>query len=98
LSSAIFSGLATDAGGQLSASAFAVGAATGAAPQIVFDTTTGALSYDSNGAEAGGATQFATLTNSTGTIDNHSFWVVWSTGGRIGYDLHASRIPRDASP
>src|SRR5262249_3575435 len=46
----VFSGLAL---GQLSASAFATGAATGAGPQIVYDQASGALSYDANGAAAG---------------------------------------------
>uniref|UniRef100_UPI00259CBA73 calcium-binding protein n=1 Tax=uncultured Reyranella sp. TaxID=735512 RepID=UPI00259CBA73 len=58
LEQAHFSGLAK---GYLSASAFALDHATGSAAQIVYDTTTGALSYDSNGALAGGATQFAVL-------------------------------------
>ncbi len=50
--------------GQLDAAQFAVGTATGAGPQIVYDQPTGALFYDSNGATAGGASQFATLTGS----------------------------------
>lgn len=41
---------------------FAVGNATGAGPQIVYNAVTGALFYDDNGASAGGATQFAVLT------------------------------------
>ena len=76
LSSTIFSGLATDAGGHLSSDAFALNTATGAAPQIVYDSASGALYYDANGAAAGGATQFATLTSPTGVIDHHGFWVV----------------------
>jgi Ca2+-binding RTX toxin-like protein len=67
-----FSGLAT---GYLSASAFALDAATGSAAQIVYDTTTGALSYDSNGALAGGATQFAVLQGAP-TLNAHEFFIV----------------------
>ena len=48
--------------GQLDPSQFAIGAATGAGPQIVYNQTTGALFFDTNGAAAGGALQFATLT------------------------------------
>lgn len=54
----VFAGLSL---GQLSASAFAQDIATGAGPQIVYDHLSGALFYDSNGAAAGGATQFASL-------------------------------------
>lgn len=76
LTATIFAGLVTEPGGQLSAGSFAVDGATGAGPQIVYNSATGALSYDSNGAAAGGATQFATLTAPTGTIDEHAFFVV----------------------
>ena len=55
----VFAGLAL---GQLSASAFALDSATGAGPQVVYNHTTGALFFDSNGAAAGGTTQFASLT------------------------------------
>ncbi len=48
--------------GQLDPLQFAIGSATGAGPQIVYNQTTGALYFDSNGAGAGGASQFATLT------------------------------------
>ena len=48
--------------GQLTASDFALNSATGAGPQIVYNTTSGALFYDSNGADVGGQSQFATLT------------------------------------
>jgi len=64
----VFSGLAL---GQLSASAFATGAATGAGPQIVYDQASGALSYDANGAGAGGATQFATLSGAPTLSSSH---------------------------
>lgn len=59
----VFAGLAL---GQLSASAFAYDTATGAGPQVVYDQITGALLFDSNGAAAGGATQFASLTGAPG--------------------------------
>jgi serralysin len=48
--------------GVLDAAQFAIGVATGAGPQIVYRPTTGALFFDSDGAGAGGALQFATLT------------------------------------
>ena len=51
-------GLAT---GPLDPSHFAVGSATGSAPQIVYNDTTGRLLFDSNGALAGGAVQIAIL-------------------------------------
>ena len=76
LSRAIFTGLATTGGGQLAASAFSLNAARGNGAQIVYNTNTGALFYDSNGGRAGGETQFATLTNPTGTINNQEFFIV----------------------
>ena len=79
LSSAIFTGLATTSGlatGQLAAASFNLNAATGTGSQIVYNTTTGALSFDTNGAAAGGATQFGTLTTPTGTINNLEFFIV----------------------
>ena len=48
--------------GAHTAEGVAIGAATGAGPQIVYRPTTGALFFDINGAAAGGASQFATLT------------------------------------
>ena len=48
--------------GALPASAFFIGtAAHDADDRIIYNATTGALTYDSNGNAAGGATQFATL-------------------------------------
>jgi Ca2+-binding RTX toxin-like protein len=61
--------------GQLAAAQFTTGAATGTGPQIVYNQATGALFYDSNGADAGGASQFATLTGSP-TLTNANFNVV----------------------
>ena len=73
LSSAIFTGLAL---GQLAAGSFNLNAATGTGSHIVYNTTTGALFFDTNGAAAGGATQFGTLTTPTGTINNLEFFIV----------------------
>ena len=67
-----FAGLAL---GQLSASAFALDSAAGTAPQIVYDTSTGALFYDSNGADAGGATGFATVAGKP-PLNETNFFVV----------------------
>ena len=73
LDSAIFTAIA---GGQLAASAFFIGsAAHDANDRIIYDPTTGALIYDSNGNGAGHATQFATL--STGlALTNQDFHVL----------------------
>jgi Ca2+-binding RTX toxin-like protein len=63
LENAIFTTLG--AAGALNAAFFkanATGVATDANDHIIYNTTTGALSYDSNGNVAGGVTQFATLT------------------------------------
>ena len=68
----VFAGLAL---GQLSASAFAYDTATGAGPQVVYDHSTGALFFDSNGAAAGGATRFASLTGAPG-LDASDFKVI----------------------
>ncbi len=54
----VFAGLIV---GQLNQMQFAVGSATGNGPQIVYNASTGALFYDSNGAGAGGASQFAVV-------------------------------------
>lgn len=53
-----FSGLTV---GSLDPDQFAIGAATGAGPQIVYNQSTGALYYDGNGAGAGEDIQFALL-------------------------------------
>ena len=67
-----FSGLAL---GQLSATAFALDSANGAGPQIVYNHVTGALFFDSNGAAAGGATQFASVTGAP-TLNASYFSVI----------------------
>jgi len=59
----VFAGLAL---GALSASAFVHDTATGTGPQIVYNPITGALFFDSDGAAAGGTTQFASLTGAPG--------------------------------
>jgi|GEM_PF-691010 len=61
--------------GRLRNSAFSLDSATGSDAQIVYDTTTGALSYDTNGALAGGATQFAVLQGAP-TLNAHEFLIV----------------------
>jgi Ca2+-binding RTX toxin-like protein len=61
--------------GALSASAFALDSATGTAAQIVYDTSRGSLFYDSNGADPGGATRFATLKGAP-ALSESNFFVV----------------------
>ena len=59
LENAVFTALAT---GTLAGSAFYIGtAAHDASDRIIYNKTTGALTYDSDGNAAGGAVQFATL-------------------------------------
>ncbi len=57
LLSSVFSAI----GVSLTADEFRIGAAVDANDFILYDSATGALTYDSNGNAAGGATQFATL-------------------------------------
>ncbi|MGL4488794.1 MAG: M10 family metallopeptidase C-terminal domain-containing protein, partial [Rhizobiaceae bacterium] len=58
-------------GGVLDATEFRVGAAVDANDYILYDSATGALTYDSNGVSAGGAIQFASVTAGTVlTIDD----------------------------
>ncbi len=64
LENAIFTGLGARTGA-LAASKFwasATGVAHDATDRIIYNTTTGVLTYDSNGSAAGGAVAFATLT------------------------------------
>jgi Ca2+-binding RTX toxin-like protein len=58
LLSSVFSAI----GVTLTADEFRVGAAIDANDFILYNSATGALTYDTNGNGAGGATQFATLT------------------------------------
>ena len=74
LDDAIFTGLVSNLG-VLSASSFDLGIARQSGPEIVYVQGTGALYYDSNGAAAGGATRFATLSGGP-TLDSTDFRVV----------------------
>jgi VCBS repeat-containing protein len=74
LENAVFAALGTP--GTLTADAFHVGtAAADASDRIIYNPTTGALTYDSNGNAAGGAVQFANI--GTGhALTNADFTVV----------------------
>jgi Ca2+-binding RTX toxin-like protein len=73
LENSIFTGLAA---GVLAANAFHVGAAAADAfDRIVYNSTTGALSFDADGSGAGAAVQFATLATGLG-LTNADFVVV----------------------
>jgi VCBS repeat-containing protein len=75
LENAIFTALEA-AVGTLSAAAFHIGAAAhDASDRIIYNATTGALIYDSNGSAAGGAVQFATLAHGL-HLTNTDFVVV----------------------
>ena len=69
----VFAGL--DVLAQLSATQFALDTAIGTGPQIVYNQTTGRLDFDSNGADPGGATQFATVSGAP-TLTTANFTVV----------------------
>ncbi len=72
LDDAIFTGLAV---GTLAATAFRIGsAAADADDRIIYNNTTGALSFDSDGTGANAAIQFATL--ATGLAPNNNDFVV----------------------
>ena len=65
--------------GALDASNFlasANGAATSSTHFILYNTTSGALSYDADGSGSGAAVQFATLTNKTKNVTASDFTVV----------------------
>jgi Ca2+-binding RTX toxin-like protein len=69
----IFTALGT---GTLSASRFVVGtAALDSADRIIYNKTTGVLSYDADGSGAGAAIQFAVLTNKA-TLTNADFVII----------------------
>lgn len=72
LDSAVFTGLSV---GTLDAGAFNNGGALDADDRIIYDTTTGALSFDADGSGAGLAIQFATLAN-LAAVSNTDFLVV----------------------
>jgi Ca2+-binding RTX toxin-like protein len=75
LENAIFTALTTT--GVLSAAAFTGGTAAGdAADRIIYNSATGALSYDADGAGGVGQVQFATLVSPPGGVTNADFLVI----------------------
>ncbi len=73
LDDAVFSGLAT---GNLAAGAFVTGTrALDAGDRIIYDSTTGALLFDSDGTGSSGAVRFATLSAGL-TLSNADFFVI----------------------
>ena len=73
LAKSVFTALTGNAGVQMAANEFFVGtAAHDADDRIIYNASTGALIYDSNGNVAGGAVQFATL-ESLPTLSHTSF-------------------------
>ncbi len=78
LDNAVFAALGA-ATGTLSAASFwasATGLAHDANDRILYNKTTGALIYDSNGSAAGGAIHFATLSNHPANITAANFLVI----------------------
>jgi Ca2+-binding RTX toxin-like protein len=69
----IFSGLIV---GLLHASQFDLDSAKQSGPEIVYNHTTKALFFDSNGSDPGGATQFGTISGTPLSINNIYFQVV----------------------
>ncbi|MEJ7931750.1 VCBS domain-containing protein, partial [Ramlibacter sp. AN1015] len=77
LHASFFAGITATADGTLSASQFALAGSATAATRIVYDPTTGALSYDSNGSASGGTIHhFATLSNKPSDLDATDFKVI----------------------
>jgi serralysin len=75
LENAIFTALGLTTG-TLTAAAFRIGTAAGDADdRIIYNSSTGALFYDSNGNAAGGSVQIATLTSSL-ALTNNDFWII----------------------
>jgi Ca2+-binding RTX toxin-like protein len=78
LSRAVFSTLAP--GTTLAAGAFAAGAglvaARDASDRIVYDTATGALRYDADGAGGAAAVQVATLQNKPAFLNQSDFLII----------------------
>ncbi|MFM7611676.1 MAG: calcium-binding protein, partial [Alphaproteobacteria bacterium] len=63
--------------GTLAAGAFKVGtAATDADDRIIYNSATGALLYDADGAGGAAAVQFATLTGVTGVVNHTEFLII----------------------
>jgi Ca2+-binding RTX toxin-like protein len=81
LSAAVFANLSTGPGTALAAADYAAvagGGATavvGAGVNIIFDSTTGNLYYDSDGAGSANRTLFATIAGLTGTFDQNDIQV-----------------------
>jgi Ca2+-binding RTX toxin-like protein len=73
LAHTIFSGLIV---GLLQASQFDLDSAKQSGPEIVYNHTTKAVFFDSNGSDPGGATQFATISGTSLSINNTAFQVV----------------------
>jgi serralysin len=71
---AVFVGLA--AGALTAFAANITGTATGAFAQIIYETDTGALWFDSNGTGANGQTHFATLDTKPATLGASEFTVI----------------------
>ena len=62
--------------GNLSSAAFHTGTAAGdSADRIIYNSTTGSLSYDVDGSGKKAAVQFATLTTGL-ALTNADFWVI----------------------
>jgi Ca2+-binding RTX toxin-like protein len=76
LDDAVFAGFVGQT--TLTAAQFHLNGAVGTGAQLVFNTTTGALFYDTNGTGGGGATQIATLTvlGLSGTLDATDFGII----------------------
>ena len=76
LDDAIFTGFTGQT--TLTAAQFNNNVAVGTGAQFVFNTTTGALVYDTNGTGAGGTTQIATLNilGMSGPLDASDFHVI----------------------
>jgi Ca2+-binding RTX toxin-like protein len=75
LDDAIFGGL-VNAGSALAAGQFnATGVATGSGPQVIYDATTGALSYDADGAGGQASVQFAQVDLGT-ALTKDDFFIV----------------------
>ena len=73
LENSIFTALG--AAGVLNAAQFQIGAAADANDRIIYNASTGALFYDSNGNNAGGAVQFATLSAGL-ALTNQDFLII----------------------
>jgi serralysin len=74
LDNAIFTGVGANGG--LSSAAFRIGTAAGdASDRIIYNSSTGALIYDSNGSASGGTVEFAKLTAGL-ALTNADFFII----------------------